>query len=112
WTLVSGDFTLEDVNGTLTGLDVYFEGPAANVNFYVDDVNVHGPESEASKPGPAAPSPVEPNATGKIDVNTRHQRIEGFGASGAYYTMEFVNHKQKAALYNLLFKGWAWRYSA
>jgi glucuronoarabinoxylan endo-1,4-beta-xylanase len=109
WTLVSGDFTLEDVNGTLTGLDVYFEGPAAGVNFYVDDANVYGSESGAAAPGPAAPgpataNPAEPNATGKIDVNKRYQKIEGFGASGAYFTMEFVNHKQKAALYNLLFK--------
>jgi glucuronoarabinoxylan endo-1,4-beta-xylanase len=109
WALVSGDFTLEDVNGTLTGLDVYFEGPAPGVNFFVDDVNVYGSESGAAAPGPAAPgpaapSPVEPNATGKIDVNTRHQRIEGFGASGAYYTMEFVNHKKKAELYKLLFQ--------
>jgi glucuronoarabinoxylan endo-1,4-beta-xylanase len=104
WTLVSGDFTLKDVNGTLSGLDVYFEGPASGVNFFIDDVNVHGPESGAAKPGPAAANPVEPNATGKIDVSMRHQKIEGFGASGAYYTKEFVNHKQKAALYNLLFK--------
>jgi glucuronoarabinoxylan endo-1,4-beta-xylanase len=104
WTLVSGDFTLKDVNGTLTGLDVYFEGPAPGVNFYVDDATVYGPESIAAEPVPAAPKPAEPNSTGKIDVNTRHQRIEGFGASGAYYTKEFVNHKQKADLYNLLFK--------
>jgi len=98
WVQLSGNFTL-DVNGTLSVLDIYFEGPASGVNFYVDDANVY-----RSKPGPAAPSPAEPKSTGKIDVNTRHQRIEGFGASGAYYTMEFVNHQQKAALYNLLFK--------
>jgi glucuronoarabinoxylan endo-1,4-beta-xylanase len=104
WTLVSGDFTLKDVNGTLTGLDVYFEGPAPGVNFFVDDANVYGSESGATKPGPAAAKPIEPTATGKIDVNTRYQKIEGFGASGAHYTKEFVNHKQKAALYNLLFK--------
>jgi glucuronoarabinoxylan endo-1,4-beta-xylanase len=100
WVQLSGDFTLT-VNGTLTALDVYFEGPAAGVNFYVDDVNVYGPESETIRA--AVVKPAEPNATGKIDVKTRHQKIEGFGASGAYYTMEFVNHKQKAALYNLLF---------
>jgi glucuronoarabinoxylan endo-1,4-beta-xylanase len=104
WTLVSGDFTLKDVNGTLTGLDVYFEGPAPGVNFFVDDANVYGSESGAAKPGPAVVKSIEPNATGKIDVNTRHQKIEGFGAAGAHYTKEFVNHKQKAALYNLLFK--------
>ncbi len=101
WVLLSGDFTLE-VSGTLAGLDVYFEGPAPGVSFYVDDVNVYGPEAEAAKA--AAPKPVEPKATCRIDAGTRHQKIEGFGAAGAYFTMEFVNHKQKAELYNVLFK--------
>ena len=101
WVQLSGNFTL-DVNGTLAALDIYFEGPAAGVNFFVDDVNVYGPQGEAAKA--AASKPVEPNATGRIDADTRHQKIEGLGASGAYFTMEFVNHKQKAELYNLLFK--------
>jgi O-glycosyl hydrolase len=98
WVLLSGNFTL-NVNGTLSVLDVYFEGPASGVNFYVDDVNVYGPELSAPKA-----IPVEPSATGQIDAGTRHQKIEGFGAAGAYYTMEFVNHQKKAELYNLLFK--------
>jgi glucuronoarabinoxylan endo-1,4-beta-xylanase len=98
WVQLSGKFKL-DVNGTLSVLDVYFEGPAPGVNFFVDDVNVYGPEVV-----PPKPTPVEPNATGEIDASTRHQKIEGFGASGAYYTMDFLRHKQKAELYNLLFK--------
>lgn len=101
WTLVAGDFT-PPTAGTLSGLDVYFEGPPAGVNFYVDDVNVFGPESETAKA--AVVKPVEPNATCKIDVKTRYQKIEGFGAAGAHYTMEFVNNKKKAELYNVLFK--------
>lgn len=101
WTLLSGNFTLE-VNGTLTGLDVYFEGPPAGINFYVDDVNVFGPEAEPVKA--VEIKPAEPNATCKIDVNTRYQKIEGFGAAGAHYTMEFVQHRKKAELYNVLFK--------
>jgi len=103
WVQLSGNFTL-NVNGALSVLDVYFEGPASGINFYVDDANVYGPEPSAPKPSAPKPSPAEPNTTDKIDVNTRYQKIEGFGASGAYYTMEFVNHKQKAKLYNLLFK--------
>jgi glucuronoarabinoxylan endo-1,4-beta-xylanase len=98
WVLLSGSFTL-DVNGTLSVLDIYFEGPPAGVNFYVDDANVYGPEYITPKA-----IPVEPNATGEIDINKRHQKIEGFGAAGAHYTREFVNHHKKAELYNLLFK--------
>jgi glucuronoarabinoxylan endo-1,4-beta-xylanase len=98
WVLLSGNFTL-DVNGTLSVLDVYFEGPDPNVNFYVDDVNAYGPEGTAVKA-----ANISPNATGQIDAGTRYQKIEGFGAGGAHYTMEFVNHQKKAELYNLLFK--------
>jgi len=98
WVELSGDFTL-NIRGTLSVLDVYFEGPAPGVDFFVDDANAYGPEVIAPKPIPA-----EPTGTGQIDVSTRHQKIEGFGASGAYYTMNFVNHKEKAELCNLLFK--------
>jgi glucuronoarabinoxylan endo-1,4-beta-xylanase len=98
WVLLSGEFTL-NVKGTLSVIDMYFEGPAPGVNFYVDDAKVYGPEVDAPKVIPANPK-------GKclIDVNARHQKIEGFGASGAYYTMDLMNHKKKNELYNLLFK--------
>lgn len=39
WTYLSNYFTL-NVSGTLTSLDLYFEGPAAGVDFYVDDILV------------------------------------------------------------------------
>ena len=42
WVEVSGEFTLY-VDGVLSTLDVYFEGPPPGVNFYVDDVKVLGP---------------------------------------------------------------------
>jgi glucuronoarabinoxylan endo-1,4-beta-xylanase len=98
WVLLSGNFTL-DVNGTLSLLDVYFEGPAADVNFYVDDANVFGLEFVAARA-----IPVEPEAIGEIDAGKRYQKIEGLGASGAFYLKEFVNHRKKDQLYNLLFK--------
>jgi glucuronoarabinoxylan endo-1,4-beta-xylanase len=97
WTLLSGNFTL-DVNGGLTVLDVYFDGPAPDVNFYVDDVNAYGP------PNIAKSISAKPTAKSEIDVNKRYQKIEGLGASGAFQMIEFVQHKQKAELYNLLFK--------
>ena len=98
WTLLSGEFILR-VTGTLAVLDMYFEGPAPGVNFYVDDASVYGPEVDAPKIVPA-------NLIGKslIDVDIRHQKIEGFGASGAWYTKDLVNHRKKNELYNLLFK--------
>jgi glucuronoarabinoxylan endo-1,4-beta-xylanase len=98
WVELSGDFTL-NVNGTLSVLDVYFEGPDPNVIFYADDANAYGPEGAAAKQ-----AIIEPTATGEIDAGTRHQKIEGFGAGGAHYTMEFTKHQKKAELYNLLFK--------
>jgi glucuronoarabinoxylan endo-1,4-beta-xylanase len=99
WVQLSGDFTL-DVNGTLSFLEIYFEGPPADVNFYVDDANVLGLEFV---PG-GKMVPVEPQATVEIDTAKRHQKIEGFGASSAFYLKEFVNHQKKEQLYNLLFK--------
>ncbi len=39
WTELKDYYTL-DVNGTLTQLDLYFEGPAVGVSYYLDDVNI------------------------------------------------------------------------
>jgi len=39
WTQLYGQYTL-NVSGTLASLDIYFEGPAVGVNYYLDDVNV------------------------------------------------------------------------
>jgi hypothetical protein len=39
WTFISGTFTL-NVNGTLSDLTLYFEEPAAGVDYLVDDVTV------------------------------------------------------------------------
>jgi glucuronoarabinoxylan endo-1,4-beta-xylanase len=98
WTLISGEFTLK-VTGTLSVLDMYFEGPAPGINFYVDDAKVYGPEVDAPKVIPA-----NPVGKGMIDVNTRYQKMEGFGASGAWYIKDLVNHKKRDELFNLLFK--------
>jgi GH35 family endo-1,4-beta-xylanase len=39
WTELKGYYTV-DVNGTLTNIAIYFEGPAVGVNYYLDDVEV------------------------------------------------------------------------
>jgi glucuronoarabinoxylan endo-1,4-beta-xylanase len=97
WVQLSGNFTL-DVNGGLTVLDVYFDGPGPDVNFYVDDVNVYGPAPIVKSVS------IKPTAAGEIDINKRYQKIEGLGASGAFRTMEFVQNKHKSELYDLLFR--------
>jgi glucuronoarabinoxylan endo-1,4-beta-xylanase len=98
WVQVSGEFILK-ITGALSVLDVYFEGPAPGVNFYVDDASVFGPEVDAPKVIPA-----DPKGKSLIDVSKRYQKIEGFGASGAWCTKNLVNHNKKDELYNLLFK--------
>ena len=42
-------------------------------------------------------------ASGQIDVNTRYQTLEGFGAAGAWYEGWLTDHPQRETLYNLLF---------
>ncbi len=98
WVRLSGEFTL-NVTGTLSVLDVYFEGPAPGVNFYADDAVVYGPEVDAP-----AVIPAKSGGKAVIDIRTRHQKIEGFGASGAYYTKNLVTHQKKDELVNLIFR--------
>ncbi|MBN1766119.1 MAG: carbohydrate binding domain-containing protein [Sedimentisphaerales bacterium] len=92
WVYLSGNYNV-NVSGTLTELLVYFEGPASGVSFFVDDVSVYGPE----------PGPTDPDATGQVNVNTRYQEIEGFGAAGGWYEGWLTAHPQKNTLYNILF---------
>lgn len=91
WVQMSGNFTPK-VTGTLKVLDIYFEGPYANVNFYVDDVNVvdtsaaapaapkapSAPNTPPAQPKPAQPKPAEPNAPAKAktSINNPAGRLE------------------------------------
>lgn len=94
WIQISGNYTLT-VNGTLTELLVYFEGPDSGVDIYVDDAVVYGPE----------PLPAGSDATGQVNVNTRHQIIEGFGAAGAWYEGTLVSlGSSQPQIYNVLFR--------
>jgi hypothetical protein len=58
WVQLLGEYT-PNAAGSLKTLDVYFEGPAPDVNFFVDDVVVYGP-SPSGKAEPNA-SKAEPN---------------------------------------------------
>jgi len=96
WTPLIGTYT-HSVNGTLTALDLYFEGPASGVNYYLDDANVVLYE---------LPTP-EPNATGKVDFGDVHQELEGFGASGAWYENWItpgMPEPNRSNLYDTLFR--------
>ncbi|MFA5554605.1 MAG: carbohydrate binding domain-containing protein [Phycisphaerae bacterium] len=97
WVQITGEFTLK-VEGGLSVLDLYFEGPAPGVNFYIDDVNMFGPKVLTEK------AEAAPTATAKIDAGTRRQVIEGLGASGAFYTKALLTQNNKTKLYELLFK--------
>lgn len=92
WTEISGSFTL-NVTGTLTELFVYVEGPDAGIDLYVDDMVVYGPE----------PNPADPDAVGEININTRYQLLEGFGAAGAWYEDWITAHPQRETLYDIFF---------
>jgi len=98
WIQLSGEFTL-NVTGTLSVLDVYVEGPEPGVSFFVDDVIVLGPAADVPEV-----IPPEPEGRAQIDIGIRHQTIEGFGGSGAYYTMDFTRHHAKSQMCDLLFK--------
>ncbi len=93
WTQVSGEFTLEVV-GTLEDMDVYFEGPAPGINFYLDDAELLE----------LVPETIEPNAAGIVDVNTVYQELEGFGASGAWYENWLTAHPKRNEIYDCLFR--------
>jgi len=67
WVQLSGDFKL-DAGGTLQTLDVYFEGPGVDINFFVDDVVVSAPEATKAEPAdPNAPK-TDPNDVKKKDA--------------------------------------------
>jgi len=95
WTQLSGRFTLEAV-GILTTLDVYFEGPAEGVNYYLDDVEVLGRT-------PEPPEPAKPDAAGSVNMGTVYQELEGFGASGTWYENWLLAHPLKNEIYDVLF---------
>jgi O-glycosyl hydrolase len=94
WTYISGSYTLT-VNGTLTGLFVYVEGPATGIDIYLDDVNVYG----------AVPGAAGPNATGQVNFNVTHQTLDGFGAAGAWYQNNVITcGRSHPEIYNILFR--------
>jgi hypothetical protein len=66
WVELSGEFKL-DASGTLKTLDIYFEGPLAGVNFFVDDVVVSGPD--AAKVAQADPNAAKTEPNGVKEPN-------------------------------------------
>jgi hypothetical protein len=64
WVELSGEFTFS-ASGALTTLDVYLEGPAQDINFFVDDVVVSGPEATKTQQADPNAAKTEPNAPKK-----------------------------------------------
>jgi len=94
WVQLSGSFTL-NVTGTLTGLNVLIIGPDAGIDLYIDDVNVFG----------QMPAPPDTNATGNVNLNVRHQVLDGFGASGAWNEGDVITYgNSNPEIYNILFR--------
>lgn len=73
WTELSGTFTFKP-SGEVKTFDIYFEGPAEGINFFVDDVTVTEATSAAATAEPNKPAKMEtkaePNAPKKAEVNT------------------------------------------
>jgi hypothetical protein len=61
WTELSGEFTPEP-SGELKTLDIYFEGPAEGINFFVDDASVTEVSAAAAPSEPNKPAEVKPKA--------------------------------------------------
>ena len=67
WTQLLGEFTL-NANGPLKTLDVYIEGPAADVNFFVDDVVVYGAAAGQAEPNMPKAEPNAPQQKTQTDA--------------------------------------------
>lgn len=92
WTYISGSYTLT-ANGTITALNFYVESLDLN-DIYLDDANI------------ILPPLADPNATGNVNFNVTHQKLEGFGASAAWYEgwLEAIPEPNRTNLYNTLFR--------
>jgi hypothetical protein len=79
WIQLLGEFT-PNVTGTLKTLDIYFEGPAPDVNFFVDDVVVYGP-APAGQTDPNAPKtdPNSPKQQTKADITSESAKVNSIG---------------------------------
>lgn len=98
WTNLTGTMKIKPA-GTLTMLDLYFEGPPAGVNFYVDDVNVFGPPAEAKKT-----EIVKPTASAQINSNVKYQKLEGLGVACGWYDITLSAFSDKPEFYPIAFK--------
>jgi len=118
WTKLEGAYTL-NVTGTLTQLTIYFEGPAAGVSSYLDDVNVvdagdwkqeANTRIEQIRKRNTRITIVNPSGQPISDVNVQIQQTKhrfAFGScinplvlSDANYANFFKNHFEWAVMEN------------
>ncbi|MBN1655901.1 MAG: carbohydrate binding domain-containing protein [Deltaproteobacteria bacterium] len=100
WTLLSGAGTLNPTSDNVAGVTIYFQGPAAGVSLYVDDVAaiVSGPT------GGTGTGDVGGGATVVIDPAVAYQTLEGFGAAVGWYGSKLTGHSKASELYAILFQ--------
>jgi len=92
WSYISGTYTLT-ASGTITALNFYVESSDLN-DIYLDDANI------------ILPPLADPNATGNVNFNVTHQKLEGFGAAVAWYEgwLLAIPEPNRTNLYNTLFR--------
>lgn len=67
---------------------------------YGSDNLITNPGFESGTAGLSA----ESNVKGNVNFSVTHQKLEGFGAAGAWYADWLLAHPQKATLYDILFR--------
>jgi len=94
WNTIEGEFTLDTV-GRVNNIFILFYGPAAERNFYVDQVSIASPNvSEPSQNDPVAPSNIIFN--GDLEqANATHWETGFFGS------IQLADETQRNGLYSL-----------
>ena len=97
WLQVSGTFSLESYSKPLEKAYIYICSADGNtVDFYVDDFELYSAVVSESQYGPITEFPTTPIDTTEseaaIDFNILHQKIEGFGGSGAFGSAQTIRN--------------------
>ncbi len=95
WIELSGTFSLADYSLPLSRAFLYVCSADSNTaDFYVDDFEMYAVNSTGSENPPITEFPTDPIAvttsSAEVNFNNKKQKIEGFGASGAFGTAQSI----------------------